>query len=254
VHRVVDEPRVPAHRHAEARRVEVGLGGDDILPVAEVIADVRHQLDQHVADVGHVLLSPRRQHQGQPLEHEAAEAGVVPRQVVEHRLVPAIVETVGAGVRAVEVGRALELEGEPRAVVAWVDARGRMQIVSAVAHHPHHVRRRVAFGVEVELEDDVSLRVVDLGDPLDADAADPASPLDQPGARVEHRLGRVAEQADPQARADRLRGVDPGVVGVPEVLGRVDAGERRRGAHRGAPVGRSADHLGHAAISAWKVS
>ena len=46
VHAVVDEPRVPAHRDAPPRGVEVGLGADGVLVVAQVVADVGEQLDE----------------------------------------------------------------------------------------------------------------------------------------------------------------------------------------------------------------
>ncbi len=49
---VVDQPRVAAHRHALARGGEVGLVGDRVLPIREVVGGVGQQLDQHDAEVG----------------------------------------------------------------------------------------------------------------------------------------------------------------------------------------------------------
>ncbi len=46
VHRVVDQPRVPAHGGAPARRAEVRLGRDRVLEVAERVGRVGEQLDE----------------------------------------------------------------------------------------------------------------------------------------------------------------------------------------------------------------
>ena len=48
---IVDQPRVAAHRDALAGGAQVRLGGDGVLVVAEVVADVGQQLDQGDAEV-----------------------------------------------------------------------------------------------------------------------------------------------------------------------------------------------------------
>ena len=57
VQRVVDQPRVTAHGDALPRRVEIGLGRDRVLVVAQVVADVGEQLDERDAEVRDVALA-----------------------------------------------------------------------------------------------------------------------------------------------------------------------------------------------------
>ena len=57
VHRVVEQPRVAAHRHAPARGAEIGLGRDGVLLVAEVVAGIGEQLDERDAEIGRVALA-----------------------------------------------------------------------------------------------------------------------------------------------------------------------------------------------------
>ena len=63
VHAVVDEPGVAAQRDPAAGGVEVGLGGDRVLPVGELVGDVGQQLDERHADVGGDALGPPRREQ-----------------------------------------------------------------------------------------------------------------------------------------------------------------------------------------------
>ena len=49
-----------AHRHALPGGVEIGLGGNGILKVTEVIALVREQLDERSPEIGRVAFDPRR--------------------------------------------------------------------------------------------------------------------------------------------------------------------------------------------------
>ena len=83
VHEVVDQPRVAAHRDALAGGGEVGLVGDRVLPVGEVVGGVGQQLDQRDAEIGRRALGPARHQQAQAVEHQAAEALVVLGQVVD---------------------------------------------------------------------------------------------------------------------------------------------------------------------------
>ena len=83
--RVVDEAGVPAGRRAQPGRAEVGLGGDHVLAVAELIRDVGEHLDHDDAEVRRVALRPERREQREPVEHHLHEAGVVLGQVVDGR-------------------------------------------------------------------------------------------------------------------------------------------------------------------------
>ena len=58
---VVDQAGVAADRDPAARGVEVGLGRDGVLVVAEAVADVGEQLDQRDLRVGRVALGPVRE-------------------------------------------------------------------------------------------------------------------------------------------------------------------------------------------------
>ena len=83
VQRVVDQPRMAPHRHALVRGGEIGLVGDRVLAVRQVVGRIGQQLDQRHADVGGGALVPAGREQAQPVEHQAAKAGVVLRQVVD---------------------------------------------------------------------------------------------------------------------------------------------------------------------------
>ena len=60
VHQVIYKASVTAHRNSLASRVQVGLSGDGILIVTEVIARISQDLHQRDADVGHVSFAPVR--------------------------------------------------------------------------------------------------------------------------------------------------------------------------------------------------
>ena len=86
VHGVVDQPGVAADRDAAARGAEVGLGGDRVLLVAQVVADVGQQLDQRDArGRPGCARASRGIEQRQPVEHQPAEARVVLGEVVDLR-------------------------------------------------------------------------------------------------------------------------------------------------------------------------
>ena len=85
VHRVVDQPGVAAHGDAPARRAEVGLAGDGVLVVAEVVGGVGQRLDQGDADVGGAALGPLGHRLAEPVEDQPAERGVVLGEVRQVR-------------------------------------------------------------------------------------------------------------------------------------------------------------------------
>ena len=58
VHRVVDQQRMAPQRDAAPRRVQIRLGRDRVLLVAELVADVGQQLDQRDAVVRDAALLP----------------------------------------------------------------------------------------------------------------------------------------------------------------------------------------------------
>ena len=121
VHRVVDQPDMPAHRDPLPRRVQVGLGGHRVLLVAELVAGVGEQLHQGHSQIGDVALGPLRREQGEPVEQQLTEAGVVLGEVVQRGL--------GEPGRrawrwqAIGLARAASGEGERGRGLPWVQAR-----------------------------------------------------------------------------------------------------------------------------------
>jgi len=85
VHEIVEEARMPAHRDALARGAEVGLGGDRVLVVAEVIAEVCEQLHDDDAEIGGAALLPIGHDLREPIEQDLAKAAVVLGEVIERR-------------------------------------------------------------------------------------------------------------------------------------------------------------------------
>ena len=58
VHQVVDQPGVAAYRGPEPRGIQIGLRGDGVLLVAQLVTGVGEQFDKGDHEVGRVLLGP----------------------------------------------------------------------------------------------------------------------------------------------------------------------------------------------------
>ena len=67
------------------RCTKIGLGGDGILIIAEVISGIGQYLHQGDAGIRCVTFLPFRHGDAKPIQHEAPEAGVVLRQIIELR-------------------------------------------------------------------------------------------------------------------------------------------------------------------------
>ncbi len=85
VHEVVEQARVAARRDAPARRAQVGLGGDRVLVVAQVVRGVGQDVQQDHAQVGRVPLAPGGHQDREPVEHQPPEAVEVLGEVVDAR-------------------------------------------------------------------------------------------------------------------------------------------------------------------------
>ena len=142
VHEVVEEPGVASDRDAPTAGPEVRLGRDRVLEVAELVTDVRQQLDEGDLLVRRVALPPAGHDEGEAVEQEPAEARVVLGEVVDlrarHDLRWALV--LGA---AVEVGGAVDLEREVDLGQLRVEPVGRMVVDGRAGEH-QAVRREVA--------------------------------------------------------------------------------------------------------------
>ncbi len=192
VHAVVEQAGVAAQRDALAGGAEVGLGGNRVLVVAQLVTQVGHRLHQGYLHVGRVALLPVRHDRGQPVEHQAAEAAVVLGQVVDQRggqvLGRALVDR-----RAVEIAVAVDLEGEAQAGKLRVEAVRRVGL-ALPGHQAQDVGRVVAARAGLQGDN-----VVRGGGDLDGDALDAHPAFDDEVAvrqgRRGGKAGRLAGQA-----------------------------------------------------------
>ena len=81
VHRVIDQPHVPAHGRSQPRGGEIRLGGDGILLIAEIIAEEREHFEQHLAEIRLMRFLPGGQNGSHAVLHEAEEAFEVFRKI-----------------------------------------------------------------------------------------------------------------------------------------------------------------------------
>ena len=122
VHRVVDEPRVPARRDPLPGGVEVRLVRDGVLEVREPVARVREQLDQRDPEVRRVALDRVRVELRHEAEQQRPEARVVLGEVVEREPRLAGRQTLAVHA-AVDVARAAGRERERRPPEHGVERR-----------------------------------------------------------------------------------------------------------------------------------
>ena len=74
---VIDQPGMPPHRDPLPGCAEVGFGGDGVLLIAEMVADIGKQLDQHHADIGDVPFPPVGHCDRQAVEEQPPQPTVV---------------------------------------------------------------------------------------------------------------------------------------------------------------------------------
>ena len=77
VHRVIDQPYVPAHGGTQTRSREIRFRCDGVLLITEIVADERQHFEQHLAEVGRVRFLPFGQNGGHAILHQAAETLVI---------------------------------------------------------------------------------------------------------------------------------------------------------------------------------
>ncbi|THD35873.1 MAG: hypothetical protein E7773_07950 [Sphingomonas sp.] len=80
VERVVEQPRMPSHRHSPPRGLEIGLGRDRVLIIAQIIGDIGEHFDQSDVDIGGMLGGRVARIGGEVVEHQRAKRGIVLRQ------------------------------------------------------------------------------------------------------------------------------------------------------------------------------
>jgi hypothetical protein len=112
VDEVVHQTGMTAERDAAARGFNVGFRGYRVLLVAEVVARVGDQLGHGDADVGLGRSAPGGNELIEAIEQDGAEGAVILGQVIDGRRRGRLRRTVGRLGRAIEVGAALDLEGE----------------------------------------------------------------------------------------------------------------------------------------------
>ena len=91
---------------------DIGFGGDGVLLIAEIVADVGDEFGEDDSLVGFGGGSPVRQELVETIKKDSTERAVVFREIVDRRWGGEIGRAVGGLRRAVEVGTALDLEGE----------------------------------------------------------------------------------------------------------------------------------------------
>ena len=147
VHRVVQQPRMPAHRHALACGAQVGLGRDRVLEVRDLVGAEGQRLGQRHHQVGRAAFLPVGHQHREPVQHQPAEALVIARQVVD----------VGCALRrrravvlhaAVEIAGTVDLEAEGDLRQGRVDAV-RRRVGAGGGHQPQLVAREVADVVQL---------------------------------------------------------------------------------------------------------
>ena len=184
---------------------KVGLGGDGVELVMLQVADVGDEFGERGGEVGRAAVAPAGQGLAQAVDDQTAQAGVVPRQVVQVRRR----EGLGRASRlrgAVEVARAFDLEAEVDRRQPWVKVGQRLLAASALRQR-EPVAAVVAFAVGAYQQHVVGVfqcseqglfRSVGAGgggaggrDPVDADAADALATVDAqvfPGDAHRHGL------------------------------------------------------------------
>ena len=221
VHAVVDQQRMTTQRPPQARRCEIGLGGDRVLLVAQVIADIRDQLRERHAQIRGAALAPAGDELRETVEDHASEARVVLGEVVDDRCGRRLLRAHDYRL-AVELARAFDLERERDLGEARVEVR-RRRVVVRNPDQAQQVSREVAVAVDANDQHMVRLgqrreqgllrggrlrrRRRCRGRPFDADVALALAALDTHLLRAQagrHRLEQADEQR-PLPRAARRR-------------------------------------------------
>jgi hypothetical protein len=216
---VVEEPRVPPQRDAATCGVEVGLGGDGVLLVAQPVGRVGEQLDERDVGIGRVPLAPLRRERRHAIEHQSPEAGVILRQVVELRLVERLRRAAELRL-AVERVRAARLEREVDRRELRIEVVGH-GVVGGRRPEPQRVGRVVAACLDCHGQPVARGR-----DRSDLDAADARAAVDRDlvDGQRRHRRDRLGAAAARQVMEEG----DLECQLVRAHLEVVDAVERRR--------------------------
>src|SRR5262249_54183855 len=86
VHRVIDQLDQAPHGNPLSGGNQERFVGDGVLVVAQVVADIGEQLEQHHSDVGFVAFLPRGDQSWDVVDKNLAKTGVVLCEVVDERL------------------------------------------------------------------------------------------------------------------------------------------------------------------------
>ncbi len=196
--RVVEQPGVAAQRGAAAGGAEVGFGGDGILRVGKMVADIGQGFDQRHREVGRAAFGKAGHQLRHAVEHQAAEAVVVLGQVVEARFGRGVRRAV-VQVGAVEFGRAASLEVDTNGGQADVEAGGWRFGVGRV-DQAQRVPREIASLLDLEAD----FAAVDdrLGGQRDAGDADAAFDTNVGAADAADRMHADDAQAALVERGD----------------------------------------------------
>ncbi len=192
---VVHQTGVPADRDPASRGAEVGLGGDRVLVVGELVTEVGEQLDQRDPEVGRVALFPLRRLRRHAVEHQPPEALEVAGEVADRGLVDGG-RRADPRCAAVEVARALGLEAEVDRREPGVEAVGRL-VVGGAGDEGQRIDGEVPGPVDVDC-DHVRLVARADRDCQDLDPGDALAAGDADVVGAERRAGEVVDQVDEQ--------------------------------------------------------
>ena len=118
---IIHQPRMAANGDAAAGGRKIRFGGDGVLIVAQIVADIGEDLDQGQPQIRRMALRPVRHDEGQPVQDELPEGGVVFGEIVDLRFGP-LFGRAGDVIPAVQRADGCGMEGKVQAGIARVQA------------------------------------------------------------------------------------------------------------------------------------
>ena len=246
---VVDEPGVAAQGDAAAGGVQVGLGGDGVLPVGQPVTFVGQHLDQHHAQVRGAAFAPIRCEQTHSIQQHPPQARVILGQIIDFGCGKGVRWAV-AEVLAVQFGVAVDFEGELDIGQNRIEGRGLCVdvqgvagvVTGAVGAHQQHVVGGVQPGHQCWIL--AGGERVGGRHPLHTDTRDalPAGDCDVLGLDSGGRFEQPHQQG-------ALRGPDPGDLEVVDAVERAGEFDHLQAALLAAHVG----HVGAPLAVNWSV-
>jgi hypothetical protein len=141
MHWIIQQADMPADRGAAARSAKVGFRSDCVLLIAEIVSQVRQQLDQDNSQIRRAGFLPLGNDLGHAVQHELAETGVILCQIGDIQLGFSRRRT-GDGLAAIEITFASYFERELNAGKNRIKVLWRTALVVRI-HQAQRVRSKV---------------------------------------------------------------------------------------------------------------